>query len=85
VDANAYDNTLQLAFGASADGTVTIAHEATAEEFRVVQTVQTQPGARTLALDPSTHRIYLATSDSSAPAQVVPGSFRILVFGPGAH
>jgi len=94
VDANAYDPQLQLAFSSNGEGTVTVAHEATPETMTVVQTLQTQTGARTMALDAMTHNIYLATADrvqppagsaaSSRPA-IVPGSFRILVYGPGAH
>jgi DNA-binding beta-propeller fold protein YncE len=90
VDASAFDPGTQLAFSATGEGTVTIAHEDSAEKLSVVQTLQTQPGARTMALDPSTHNIYLATADRvPAPAgsppgrpAIVPGSFRILVYGP---
>jgi hypothetical protein len=89
VDANAFDPGTQLAFSANGEGTVTIAHEDTPEKLSVVQTLRTQPGARTLALDPSTHNIYLATADrvpaagpSAGRPAVVPGSFRILVYGP---
>jgi DNA-binding beta-propeller fold protein YncE len=90
VDASAFDPGTQLAFSATGEGTVTIAHEDSPEKLSVVQTLQTQPGARTMALDPSTHNIYLATADlAPAPAgsasgrpTIVPGSFRILVYGP---
>jgi DNA-binding beta-propeller fold protein YncE len=90
VDANAFDPGTQLAFSATGEGTVTIAHEDSAEQLSVVQTLQTQAGARTMALDPSTHNIYLATADlvpappGSPPGRpaIVPGSFRILVYGP---
>jgi DNA-binding beta-propeller fold protein YncE len=96
VDASVFDPGTQLAFSSTGEGTVTIAHEDSAEKLSVVQTLQTQPGARTMALDPSTHNIYLATADRlPAPAgspgspgsppgrpALVPGSFRILVYGP---
>jgi DNA-binding beta-propeller fold protein YncE len=90
VDANAFDPGTQLAFSANGEGTVTIAHEDTPEKLSVVQTLKTQPGARTIALDPRTHNIYLATADrvpapTGAPGgrpAIVPGSFRILVYGP---
>lgn len=90
VDANAFDPGTQLAFASTGEGTVTIAHEDSADKLSVVQTLQTQPGARTMALDPSTHNIYLATADlvpapaGSPPGRpaIVPGSFRILVYGP---
>lgn len=90
VDANAFDPGTQLAFSANGEGTVTIAHEDSPQKLSVVQTLTTQPGARTIALDPSTHKIYLATADrvsapNAAPGTrpaIVPGSFRVLVYGP---
>jgi hypothetical protein len=96
VDANAFDPQTLLAFSSNGDGTLTIAHEDTPDQFSVVQTVKTQPGARTMALDPKTHNVYLVTADrqpppsdaAAAPAgrpAIVPGSFRVLVYGPAAH
>jgi DNA-binding beta-propeller fold protein YncE len=90
VDASAFDPATQLAFSATGEGTVTIAHEDSPQQLSVVQTLQTQPGARTMALDLATHNIYLATADlvpapaGSPPGRpaIVPGSFRILVYGP---
>ena len=92
VDANAFDSITQLAFSSNGEGTVTIAHEDSPEKLTVVQTLTTEQGARTMALDPKTHRIYLATAkyeplapqSADAPRQrpkIVPGSFKILVYG----
>jgi YVTN family beta-propeller protein len=90
VDANAFDPDTQLAFASCGDGTVTIAHEDSPEKLTVVQTLKTEPRARTMTLDPKTHRIYLASAKFEAPApdggqrqrpRVVPGSFKILVYG----
>jgi DNA-binding beta-propeller fold protein YncE len=92
VDANAFDPGTQLAFASCGrDGTTTIAHEK-GETLTVVQTLKTENGARTMALDPVTHRIYLATAQfepsSGQPAgeerrrpRPIPGSFKILVYG----
>jgi hypothetical protein len=89
VDANAFDNQLQLAFSSNAEGTVTIAHETTPEKLVVVQTLPTQASARTMTLDPKTHRIYLAaaTLQPNAPTTghrraTVPGTFKVLVYEP---
>ncbi len=93
VDANAFDDKLQLAFSSNGEGTVTIAHEDSPSQLTVVQTLQTQPSARTMALDPKTHRIYLAAATfGPAPEQapgaprrrppIVPGSFKVLEYGP---
>lgn len=93
VDANVFDPSSQLAFSSNGgEGTVTIAHEDTPEKLTVVQTLATERGARTMALDPKTHRIYLgAVKYESQPNQTpatprgrpraVPNSFRILVYG----
>ena len=73
VDANAFDPATQLAFSSNGDGTVTIAHEDSPDKLTVVQTLKTQKGARTMALDPKTHNIYLAVGSGE--------SFKILVYG----
>jgi len=88
VDANAFDAGSQLAFSSNGEGTVTIAHEDNPEKLTVVQSLATERGARTMALDPKTHKIYLASAkyeeSSGAPRQrpkIIPGSFKILVYG----
>ena len=87
VDANAFDPGTQLAFASCGEGTVTIAHEDSPEKLTIVQTLKTEPRARTMALDPKTHRIYLATAKFEPPPapgqrpKIVPGSFKILVYG----
>ena len=92
VDATAFDPGTQLAFSSNGEGTVTIAHEDTPDKLTVVQTLKTERGARTMALDPKTHRIYLASAKYEAATEppagggrqrpkMVPGSFKILVYG----
>ena len=92
VDANEFDPGTQYAFSSNGDGTVTIAHEDTPDKLTVVQTLTTERGARTMALDPKTHRIYLASAkyepqpppEAGAPRQrpkIIPGTFKILVYG----
>jgi YVTN family beta-propeller protein len=73
VDANAFDPGTQLAFSSNGEGTVTIAHEDSPDKLTVVQTLKTQKGARTMALDPKTHNIYLAVGSGE--------SFKILAYG----
>jgi YVTN family beta-propeller protein len=87
VDANAFDPGTLLAFASCGDGTTTIAKEETPDKLTVVQQLETQRGSRTMALDPATHRIYLAAAKFEAPAEgqrrgrMVPDSFKILVYG----
>ena len=51
VDATKFDPGTQLAFCSCGDGTVTIAHEDAPDKLTVVQTLKTEPRARTMALD----------------------------------
>ena len=92
VDANRFDPGTQLVFSSNGDGTLTVVHEDSPDKFTVVQNVQTQRGARTMALDPKTHRVFLVTAQFGPPEpakpgqrfrrpSVVPGSFTLLVFG----
>ena len=88
VDANAFDPETQLAFASCSDGTVTIAHEDAPDKLTVVQTLKTQQGSRTMTIDPTTHKIYLAAAKYDAPAagqrrgKLVADSFKVLVYGP---
>jgi hypothetical protein len=87
VDACAFDPGTQLAFSSCGDGTTTIAHEDSSNKLTVVQTLTTRPSARTMALDPKTHRIYLPAAKFEAPAEgqrrgkMVPGTLKLLVYG----
>ena len=87
VDANSFDPGTKLAFASCGDGTTTIAREEGPDKLTVVQVLATQRGARTMVLDPATHKIYLATAKMEAPAEgerrgkIIPGTFKILVYG----
>ena len=93
VDANAFDPGTRLAFASCGDGTVTIAHEDSPDKLTVLQNLKTERGARTMALDPRTHHIYLSTArfepasaSSEAGRQrpkMIPGTFKVLVYGMG--
>jgi DNA-binding beta-propeller fold protein YncE len=93
VDANAFDPASQLAFASNGDGTITVVHEDSPTSFHVASTVATRPGARTMALDERTHRLYTVTSafgPTPAPTpsephprpSLVPGTFSLLVLEP---
>ena len=91
-DGAAFDDATQLAFASCGDGTTTIAKEETPDKLTVVQTLKTERGARTMAIDPKTQRIYLPTaqlepapspSPGATPARpsIVPNTFKLLVYG----
>lgn len=92
VDANAYDPGTGLAFASCGDGTLTAARGDGADKWSVAQTVTTQQGARTMALDEKTHSIFTVTAQFGPPPSptaenprprrpMVPGSFVLLVVG----
>lgn len=58
VDGCAFDETTGLAFSSNGEGTVTVVKEESPNEFKVLDNVPTQKGARTIALDEKTHRVY---------------------------
>ncbi len=81
VDAVAYDAATQLIFCSNGDGTTTIIHQEAADKYAVIQTLATQVRAKTLALDATTHKIYLSVVDfEPGTRNPVPGSFKVLVY-----
>jgi YVTN family beta-propeller protein len=87
-DAAAFDPGLKYAFASNGEGTLTVVKEESADKYSVVGNVETQRGARTMALDPKTHRIYLVTAEFGPPAEgqrrpsIKPGTFQLLVYEP---
>jgi DNA-binding beta-propeller fold protein YncE len=92
VDANRFDPVTGYAFASCGDGTLTIAHEDSPAKFSLLETIQTQRGARTMALDYATHAVYLVSADfGPAPAAtaenprprpaIIPDTFTLLVYG----
>ena len=65
-------------------GTLTVVHQDDADHYTVRATIPTQLGARTLALDPVHHRLYLPTAsfetgkDTSGRPKMKSGSFVLL-------
>jgi len=92
-DGAAFDADRQLAFSPNGrDGTVTVIHEIAPDKFEVVQTVATAKSARTLDLDPRSHKLYLLAAQFGLPPSptaeqprprppMVPGTFEVLVVG----
>lgn len=88
VDATAFDSETGLIFNAN-NGSVTVIHQDSPDQYSVVETVMTQPKANTLAVDPKTHRVYLPSAEWTSPKPTdevprpapsrVPGTFKILV------
>jgi DNA-binding beta-propeller fold protein YncE len=90
VDGAAFDPATRLAFSSNGEGTLTVVHEQSPDSFKVVATVPTQRGGRTVALDERTHRIYTVaaqfgqppapTADRPRPRPpIIPGSVVLIV------
>jgi len=90
VDGAEFDPATQNVYSANGEGTLSVVHEQAPDSYKVSQTLDTQRGARTIALDAATHRLYLPTAefgptpDATAdnPHQrppVLKGSFTVLV------
>ncbi len=87
-DAVGFDKKLRRVFSSNGDGTLTVIQEVSADQFKVMQNLSTKKGARTQAVDQSTHSIYLPTGEFGAkkpgefrPA-LIPGTFQVLVVEP---
>jgi YVTN family beta-propeller protein len=91
-DAAAYDARRGLVFSSNGDGTLTVIRQETPDKYRVIQSVATKHGARTMALDSSSGKVYLVTADfEAAPAATAqqphprpaptPDTFTVLVAG----
>ena len=89
VDANRFDSATQYAFASTGDGKITVVHEDSPDKYTVVDNVATMQGARTMELDPRSHRLYTVSAQfGPAPAAVagrrtrppmIPGTFTLLV------
>jgi DNA-binding beta-propeller fold protein YncE len=91
VDFAAFDPQAKLIFFSCGDGTLSIYHEKSPDDYEDAGAVKTQPSAKTMAFDPKTGKIFLsaaeyvetpATDPSKRPQRSVkPGSFVVLVVG----
>jgi DNA-binding beta-propeller fold protein YncE len=93
VDATGFDPATGNIFNSCGDedGSLVVIHQDGADKYRVLETHPTQKRAKTLAVDPRTHRVFLtagqfgpappATAENPRPrAPIIPGSFSLLVW-----
>lgn len=73
VDATAFDPELKLIFNSNGEGTITVIRQESPDKYSVLETLKSLPRAKTMALDPKTHRLFLSTAEG--------GQFEVLVFG----
>jgi len=92
VDTNIFDPSTRIVAASTGEGTINLFHEDSPEKLRVVETVQTEFGAKTMGLDLKTHNLLVDTADfdpAPAPTAKQPnpqrrpkaGTFRLLIYG----
>ncbi|MEO6391245.1 MAG: YncE family protein [Pyrinomonadaceae bacterium] len=91
-DGAVFDPKTRFAFSSNGEGTLTIVREEAKDKFSFAENITTQRGARTIALDNKTHRVYLPTAQFGPPPPptadrpnprptILPNTFVILVYG----
>jgi DNA-binding beta-propeller fold protein YncE len=86
-DGAVFEPKTQRIFTSNKEGTLSVLREASPDRYEALQTLATQPGARTLALDETTGRIYLPTARTGkvpaagGAAPILPETFVLLVAG----
>jgi DNA-binding beta-propeller fold protein YncE len=89
VDGAAFDAASGDAFASNADGTLTVIHQDTPDQYHVIENVQTAQAARNMGLDPTNHRLFIVSAKFGPPpagaapnrgrGAVLPGSFTLMV------
>jgi DNA-binding beta-propeller fold protein YncE len=88
-DGAGFDQSTKNIFTSNGEGTMSVYHEKSANEYEKVSTITTKRGARTITVDQDTHLIYLPTADFENPdpntpnarPRMIPGTFQVLVIG----
>jgi DNA-binding beta-propeller fold protein YncE len=92
VDAAVFEPETGLVYASTREGMIHIFHEDSPDKLSEVQTVKTEYGAKTMAIDPKTHNLFVSTSDFDPPGppterqphplpRAKQGNFRVLVYG----
>lgn len=90
VDGAGYDPSSGNAFASNLDGTLTVIHQDSPNQYHVVENLPTSQGSRNMGLDPTNHRIFIPAAKFGTPpaggkrAPVVSGSFALMVIEPAS-
>jgi len=85
VDGAGYDAASGNAFASNADGTLTVIHQDSPDQYKVVDSVPTPQGSRNMGLDPTNHRVFVVSAKfgpvppGGRRGPVLPGSFALMV------
>lgn len=95
-DGAAFDPVLKRAYSSNGEGTMTVVQEVSPDEYKVLENVATQQGARTIAIDTKTHHLFMTTAEYGPVPEktpenprprppLKPGSFVLLDIAPPSH
>jgi outer membrane protein assembly factor BamB len=86
VDGAGYDAGSGNAFASNANGTLTVIHQDSPDQYHVLENAPTPMGSRNMGLDPTTHRIFVVSAEFGPPPAggrgrppVLPGTFAVMV------
>jgi len=71
-DAAAFDARRGLVFSSNGEGSLTVVHQESADRYRVTGSIPTKRGARTMAFDPGSGKIYVVSADLGPPPAPTP-------------
>ena len=92
VDGAVFDAENQVAISSNGEGTLTVVKEVSPNDFKVIDTVKTEQGARTISIDAKTHHVFVitaqfgelpaATAENPKPRRpLLPNTFTVLEYG----
>ena len=90
VDGAGFDAASCDAYASNADGTLTVIHQDSPDQYHVIQTLHTPAGSRNMGLDPTNHRVFIVSAEfGPTPAgarrgPVLPGTFALMVIERGS-
>jgi hypothetical protein len=88
VDGAGFDPASGDAFASNADGTLTVIHQDSPDQYHVLENVQTPQASRNMGLDSTNHRVYIVSAQFGPVSAggkgrgrppVLPGSFTLMV------
>ncbi|MBC7745021.1 MAG: YncE family protein [Flavobacterium sp.] len=86
-DGVVFDQNLKIAFASNGEGTISVVKELSANKFIALKSIVTETGARTIALDKTTHHLFLPAAKTKPSTTggwpiMIPGTFHVIEVGP---
>jgi len=84
-DGVAFDPATQRIFASNGEGTVTVIQQISADQYKVLENLPTQAGARTITVNKTTHHIYVSGGEyepGTGRRPVKPNTFKVLDIEP---